>query len=251
MHAVRGESDTPAHGILGGMAKEQKTPAKKEPGRIRQMVQIYRTTKVQDRNLPYIMLLCFIAPILVAVLLAFLLNNSIFGWIMWPLTGILVGLLIAMIVLGRRAEAVAYRQIEGKPGAVGAVVQGALRRSWRGSEVPIAITRNQDAIYRVIGRGGVVLIAEGSAQRTKRLLIDEERKVKRVLPNVKITQLYVGTDEGGIPVSKLNRSLAKIKPTLRRNEVQAVFNRLSSLQGTPVGIPKGIDPNKVRAQRPR
>ena len=233
------------------MAKEQKTPAKKEPGRIRQMVQIYRTTKVQDRNLPYIMLLCFIAPILVSVLLAFLLNNSIFGWIMWPLTGVLVGLLIAMIVLGRRAEAVAYRQIEGKPGAVGAVVQGALRRSWRGSEVPIAITRSQDAIYRVVGRGGVVLIAEGSAQRTKRLLADEERKVKRVLPNVKITQLYVGTEEGGLPVAKLNRSLAKIKPTLRRNEVQAVFNRLSSLQNSPVGIPKGIDPNKVRAQRPR
>ncbi|KAF5274892.1 hypothetical protein FQA39_LY18698 [Lamprigera yunnana] len=38
----------------------------------------------------------------------------------------------------------------------------ALRRSWRGSEVPVGINRNQDALYRVVGKGGVVLIAEGS-----------------------------------------------------------------------------------------
>lgn len=232
------------------MAKE-KQRATKEPGRIRQMVQVYRTTRVHDRNLTLMLLLVFLAPIVVSLLLAWLLDGGILGWILWPVTGILVGLLLAMIVLGRRAERVAYQQIEGKPGAVGAVISGALRRSWRGSEVPVAITKQQDAVYRVVGRGGVVLIAEGSAQRTKPLLARELTQLKRTLPNVKLTQLYVGPEEGGVALPKLSRTLLKLKPALSRAEVTAVHNRISSLQASPIGIPKGIDPNKVRAGRPR
>lgn len=233
------------------MAKDTKQKPPKEPGRIKQMVQIYHSTKKHDRNLPLALLLSFIAPIVVAVGVAFLLRSGWIAWIMWSVTGVLVGVLLVMIVLGRRAEATAYRQIEGQPGAVGAVVQGALRRSWRGSEVPVAMSRNRDAVYRVVGRGGVVLIGEGPQQRTKRMVADEERKVRRVLPKVQITQLYVGPDEGSVPLHKLSRTLIKLKPALRRQEVVAVHNRLVSLQAAPIGIPKGIDPNKVRAGRPR
>ncbi|WP_025132859.1 DUF4191 domain-containing protein [Leucobacter sp. PH1c] len=223
----------------------------KRDGRIKQMIEIYRTTKVHDRNLPWVLLAVFIAPILVSVLLAWLLPGGWFGWVIWPISGILVGLLLVMIVLGRRAEKMAYQQIEGRPGAVGAVVQGALRRSWRGSEVPIAINRNQDAVYRVVGRGGVVLISEGSRARTERMAADEERKVKRALRNVEVVHLYVGPDGDGIPLAKLSKTLVKLKPKLSRNEVAAVYNRLSSLQAAPVGIPKGMDPNRIRSQRPR
>src|SRR5690625_1927251 len=146
------------------MAKEQKTKKVKEPGRIRQMIQVYQNTRKYDRNLPWVMLACFVGHILVAVALAALLSrDSVIGWITWPLTGVLAGLLVALIVLGRRAEKVAYDQLSGQPGAVGAVINSALKRSWRGSETPVALTRQYDAVYRVIGRGGVVLIAEGSA----------------------------------------------------------------------------------------
>lgn len=232
------------------MAKDKQKVAK-EPGRIRQMVEVYRVTKKQDRALPYILLFTFLAPIVLAVALSLLLRVGIFGWIMWPLTGFLVGLLITMIVLGRRAERTAYTQIEGMPGAVGAVINGALRRSWRGSEVPIAITKQQDAVYRVIGRGGVVVISEGSAQRTKPLVAKEMTQLKRTLPNVKLTHLYVGPDGDGVPLPRLSRTLVKMKPALSRAEVVAVYNRLSSLQSSPLGIPKGIDLNKVRPGRPR
>ncbi|GAA1619902.1 MULTISPECIES: DUF4191 domain-containing protein [Leucobacter] len=223
----------------------------KRNGRIKQMIEVYRTTKVHDRNLPWVLLLVFIAPVVVSVLLAWLIPGSWFGWVLWPLTGLLVGLLLAMIVLGRRAEKMAYQQIEGRPGAVGAVVQGALRRSWRGSEVPIAINKNQDAVYRVVGRGGVVLISEGSRSRTQRMAAEEERKLKRALRNVEVVHLYVGPDGDGVPLPQLSKTLVKLKPKLNRNEVAAVYNRLSSLQATPVGIPKGMDPNRVRPQRPR
>ncbi len=233
------------------MAKEKKQGAPKQPGRIKQMVQIYQNTKQYDRNLTLILVLCFVAPIALSAVAAMLFNNNIFGWIVWPLTGVLVGVLVVMIVLGRRAESVAYAQLDGKPGAVGAVINGALRRSWRGSEVPIGMTKQQDALYRVVGRGGVVLIAEGNAARAKQLASRESVKLKTALRGVKLTTLYVGPDEGGVPLNKLSRTLTKMKPVLNRREINDVYNRLMSLRSDPVGIPKGMDPYKARPQRGR
>lgn len=234
------------------MAKEKKVRAPKEPGRIKQMFQVYQTTKVQDRNLTPALLLSFLGPIAVAMLVAWLMPGTVIWWILWGITGILVGVLLALVVLGRRAEKVAYRQIAGRAGAVGAVIQNALRRTWRGSEMPVAVNpRTQDAIYRVVGKGGVVLISEGPGSRIKKMRLDEERKVKRVLPNVSIHHVNVGPDDGSVPLENLSRTLLKMKSTLGKQEVLQVHNRLVSLQQGPVGIPKGIDPMKVRSQRPR
>lgn len=233
------------------MAEEKKQRANKEPGRIRQMVQVYQQTKRHDRNLTLALAACFLGPIALSLLAAWLFSNNVFGWIVWPITGILVGLLLAMIVLGRRAESVAYRQLEGQPGAVGAVINGALRRSWRGSETPVAMNRQRDAVYRVVGRGGAVLLVEGSPQRAKQLVTREEIQLRRSLSGVPITILYVGTGEGQVPLNRLSRTLVKLKPALNRREVQTVYNRISSMKADPIGVPKGMDPFKVRPGRPR
>lgn len=234
------------------MATEKKKRAPKSPGRIKQMVQVYRNTKQYDRNLTLLLVLSFIGPITLSLLIALVFDSGVFGWVLWPLTGVLVGLLLVMIVLGRRAESVAYAQLDGQPGAVGAVINGALRRSWRGSEVPIAMTKQQDALYRVVGRGGVVLIAEGSASRTKQLVARESTKLRQALRGVQLTTLYVGPDAGGVPLNKLSRTLVKLKPVLNRREVSDVHNRLLSLKADPIGIPKGIDPMRMRApSKPR
>lgn len=239
------------------MAKKssEKAPkAPKSPGRIKQMWQVYRQTAVHDKALTPILILSLFGPIIAAVIVAWLLPGALLSWILWIVTGVLSGVLIAMIVLGRRAEATAYRQIAGRSGAVGAVVQNALRRSWRGSEMPVAVNpRTQDAVYRVVGKGGVVLITEGPSGRTSKMRFEEERKVKRVLPTVQVTHLSVGPDPDAIPLEKLSRTLLKMKNTLSKQEVIAVTNRLTSLQQNQglIGIPKGIDPTKARAPKPR
>ncbi|MGO3833674.1 MAG: DUF4191 domain-containing protein [Microbacteriaceae bacterium] len=235
------------------MAKDKKTSAPKEPGRIKQMWQVFQTTRKHDKQLTALVLLSLILPILAGVLVAVLLKGGIASMILWPITGILVGVLLAMIVLGRRAERTAYRQIAGQTGAVGAVIQNALRRGWQGTEMPVAVNpRTQEAIYRVVGRGGIVLITEGSESRMQRLRGDEERKVKRILPNVKVTHLTVGVEEGQVPLERLSRTLVKMPKTLKRAQVTQIQNRLMSLQQNgPMGIPKGIDPMRARAQRPR
>ncbi|WGD36167.1 DUF4191 domain-containing protein [Lysinibacter sp. HNR] len=229
-----------------------KTKKTKKPSRIKQMWQVFQMTRRYDSNITLVLLICFFVPILVSVALILFVPGTIFSAVLWVLAGILLGLLIALIVLGRRAERAAYAQIEGEPGAVGAVIKNGLRRSWRGNEVPVALNpRTKDAVYRVTGKGGVVLIAEGPYNRVQRLLSDEERKIRRSLPTVQVTHLIVGPDEDSVPLWRLARDIRKTKSTLTRQEVVAVSNRLNSLQSTPVGIPKGIDPNKVRAPRPR
>ena len=80
-------------------------------------------------------------------------------------------------------------------------------------------------------------------------LVDEERrKVSRVAPNVPVSVLHVGTEDGAIRLSQINRRLARLKPSLTRAEVLAVSNRLESLTaGLPV--PKGVDPTRLRPVR--
>ncbi len=210
------------------------------------------TRKYDNRAVPYL-LLGFVPPIIAGVLLGFLLpGRSLLTEISYPIIGLLAGLLLVLIILGRRAERAAYSQIEGQAGAVGAVLKNSVRRGWQTSEMPINVSpRTQDAVYRAVGRGGIALIGEGPKSRTQRMLEDERRTVARILPNVPVTFLYVGPDADSIPLYKLAGKLQRIKPALRKAEVLAVGNRLSSLSKPPIGIPKGIDPNRMRAQRPR
>ncbi|AYG05026.1 DUF4191 domain-containing protein [Gryllotalpicola protaetiae] len=224
------------------------TPAA-EPGRIRQMWDVFQMTRKYDKQALPLMIGGFLLPVVIGVVLALLLSPGVLSRILWIVAGVLGGVLLATVILGRRAEGAAYSQINGQPGAVGAVLRSSLKRGWRGSEMPVAVnSKTRDAIYRAVGRGGVVLISEGPKSRTGRMLDEERRKIARTVPNVAVTTLSVGPDVDSVPLRKVASALAKIKPSLTKSEVQAVDNRLSSLQA-PMPIPKGVDPNRVRAPR--
>jgi len=216
------------------------------------MWQVLQMTRRYDKAIVPLLLASFIVPTGLAVALAILFSSdNILGLVLYIIAGVLAGVLLVLIVLGRRAEAAAYSQIAGKPGAVGAVLKSGLRRSWTGSEMPIIVNKSQDAIYRAVGRGGVVLIGEGPRSRTQPMLDKERANVHRVLPNVPINLLYVGPDPDSVQLHKIVPALAKYKRVLTKAEVMAVSNRLASLGRNGIPIPKGIDPNRVRAPRPR
>lgn len=236
--------------------KNSSTPkvpkAAKEPGRLKQMYRVFQMTRRYDSTAVWWMALGFVVPVLVGVLLGFLLSgDSIPGIILWVVAGVLGGLLAFMIILARKAERAAYSQIAGQPGAVGAVLKSSLPRGWTGSEMPVAISpKTQDAVYRAVGKGGVVLIGEGPATRTKKMIDDERRKVTRILPNVPVNVLQVGPDDDAVPLHKLARRMGKFKKALNKAEIYAVSNRVSSLhKGPNLPIPKGVDPMKARSQR--
>ncbi|MEO0067271.1 MAG: hypothetical protein RJB63_396 [Actinomycetota bacterium] len=225
------------------MAKQNK-----EPGRVAQLLKIYKMTIAADKTaLWWALLAVGIGVLAGAVLGATLGQATTLGFVVWIITGFLLGFLSGLIVMSRKAEQVAYAQIEGQPGAVSAVLRSALKRGWRGSEVPIAVNRNQDAVYRAIGPAGVVLIGEGVRTRVQPMLEDERRKVQRAVPGVDVKFVWVTRDEEGTRLMKLASTLLKMKRVLNRNEVGAIDKRLSALV-TAMPIPKGIDPKRMRAQ---
>lgn len=233
------------------MARSTSAPVK-EPGRLKQMWQVFQMTRRYDGSIVWYLLLALLAPIGAGVALAIWLSrDNVIGIILYVVAGVLGGLLLTLIVLGRRAEKAAYSQIEGQVGAVGAVLKSSLRRSWTGTEFPVNANRTQDAVYRAVGKGGVVLIGEGPRSRTQPMLDKERANVRRILPEVPVNLLYVGPDPDSIPLHRIMPALSKYKKALTKAEVLAVSNRLASLGKNGLPIPKGIDPQRIRAPRPR
>lgn len=235
------------------MARTKTTEAKsaKEPGRLKQMYRVFQMTRRNDSNAIWWMLLGFLGPVAVALIAGFLLSReSPLSFGLWVVTGILGGILVFLIVLGRRAEKAAYSQIEGQPGAVGAVLKSSLRRGWSASEMPVAVSpKTQDAVYRAVGTGGIVLIGEGPKSRTQKMLDEQRRLVSRLVPNVPVNFLQVGPDAESVPLHKLAGRMSKFKRKLSKAEIFTINNRLSSIGNSKLPIPKGIDPMKARAQR--
>lgn len=214
-----------------------------------QLLKIYKMTMAADKTAIWWALMALAIGVLVGVILGATLGSATTtGFIVWIISGTLTGFLAALLVMSKKAEAVAYGQIEGQPGAVSAVMKSALKRGWRGSEVPVAVNRNYDAVYRAIGPSGVVLIGEGVRSRVKLMLEDERRKVQRAVPGVDVKFIWVTQDEDSTRLMKLASTLFKFKRVLTRAEVSAISKRLSAI-ATAVPIPKGIDPKRMRPQR--
>ncbi len=151
----------------------------KKQNRVVQFWQVFQMTRKADPSVQWMLALVILLGIGVGALLGALLSNgAVFVLVIYLLIGLMLGILLAMLVLGRRAERAAFKQIEGQPGAVGAVLRTSLARGWRASEVPVAVDgRTKDAVYRAVGRPGVVLIAEGPRTRTQKLV--DERATSR------------------------------------------------------------------------
>lgn len=226
----------------------------KEPGRIKQMWQVFQMTRRSDPGITWYLILSFLVPVAISIVASVVFfADSIIAIILTIVTGVLAGVLLVLVVLGRRAERAAYSQIEGQPGAVGAVLKNGLRRSWIGSEEPIAFSaKTRDAVYRAVGRPGVVLIGEGPRSRTQPMLDKERASVARLLPNVPVTLFYVGPDADAVPLHKISARLNRLSRTLTKAEVMQVDKRLSSVAKVKgFKIPGGIDPQRMRAPRPR
>jgi len=227
-------------------ARKPKEAKAQKPNRLKQIGEVFNMTRRHDPMVPWLMLLAFLGVVAVSLLVGFLLEN----WITGLIIGIPLGLLAATFILSRRAERAAFAKIENQPGASGAALS-TLKRGWITEEQPVAVNpRTQDAVFRAIGRPGVVLVSEGPTHRVKPLLDAERKKLARILPNVTIHVIESGRGEGQTPISQVAKKMNKLNNELTKTEVSAVSKRISSL-GTRLPIPKGIDPYKARPQRGR
>ncbi len=224
--------------------KPKAAASARKPGRIKQIIEIFKMTRRNDPNVVWIMLLAFIGIIAVGLVVGLLIQNVL----TMLLVAVPLAFLAAVFLLSKRAERAAFAQIEGQAGAAGAALS-VLRRGWILQEQPVAVNpRSQDAVFRAIGKPGIVLVTEGPVGRIKPLVDGERRKLARIVPNVPIHVIQTGRGEGQVPLAKVARTAQKLKKSLTKQEVTAVDQRLSAL-GTKLPIPKGIDPFKARPDR--
>jgi hypothetical protein len=236
-------ADAPKRGLFSRKPKAAKV---KKPSRLKQIGEVFTMTRSHDPMVPWLMLLVFLGVVALSLLVGLWLEN----WITGLIIGIPLGLLGATLILSRRAERAAFAQIENQPGASGAAL-GTLKRGWITEDQPVAVNpRTQDAVFRAIGRPGVVLVSEGPSHRVKPLVDAERKRLARILPNVTVHVIESGRGEGQVPISQVAKKMGKLKKELTKLEVNAVSKRISSL-GNRLPIPKGIDPYKARPNRGR
>ena len=196
------------------MAARASSPEKR-PGFFSQLRTLYTFTQQTYRGLPWLLVGIVLAGTALGVGLGFLIPPvAVWSVILWGVTGLLFGILIGLTVTTRLSTRAMYKRIDGVPGATGHVISTSLGRSWQANENPVGVNpKTQEAVYRVIGRGGVVIIGEGSRGRLTRLVNDERQKVQRVASGVPLTVLYVGHGDEDVPISQLSATIKKIPKT--------------------------------------
>lgn len=226
-------------------AEKEKKKQNKGPGTFAQMKQVYQMTRTSDPHVLWIMLAWAFAVLLVFLLIGVLTTN----WITWLLIGIPFAVLVAIWVMSRRAERAAFSQIEGQPGAAGAAMSS-LRRGWIVEEQPVAVNpRTQDVVFRAFGRPGIVLVTEGPTHRVNSLVAQEKKRLNRVVSNAPVHVIHAGNQEGQVPLKNITKEMNKLSKTLTQQEVHKVQARVAALKQPVMGMPKGIDPTKMRPDR--
>lgn len=231
------------------------TTPEKRPGFFSQLRTLFTFTRRAFPWLPYVLIGILVVGAAIGVGIGFLVQ-PVAWWsvLLWAITGLMAGILAAMMTMTRLSTKAMYRQIDGMPGATGHVISTSLGRRWQASEMPVGINpKTQEAVYRAIGRGGVVIVGEGARGRLTRLVGDERSKIKRVASGVPITVLYVGHGDDEVPIAKLAPTIKKLPKAIDRATMAAVIKRVDSVSQSlaSLPIPKGMDPNRVRAPRPR
>jgi hypothetical protein len=160
-------------------------------------------------------------------------------WALLPF-GILLGVLGAVIIFGRRVQKTVYAKADGQPGA-GAWALENLRGKWKVTPT-VAATTQLDAVHRVLGGPGVVLVAEGAPHRVKTLLAQEKKRVARLVGETPIYPVIIGSEEGEVPLKKLQGYLMKLPRNLKPAQVDALEAKLAALGNRGAAMPKGPMP---------
>jgi hypothetical protein len=225
-----------------------RTPkAKKERFRwVKQIRQAYVLGRKGDPRLPWILLGVGVAIYLVVLAIGFVLRSPVF----FAIVGVPAALAGTSFVFGRRVERSVYRQIDGTPGAAMQSLT-TLRRGFTVDKEPLAANRQQDFVWRVVGKCGVVLVSEGPPSRVQHMLRDQHKRHERVLGDIPVHEIQAGNEEGQVEIRKLGPTIMKLPRTLKGPQMTELEHRLKALAVThnAIPIPKGPLPRGIKVPR--
>ncbi|MBW3094560.1 DUF4191 family protein, partial [Bifidobacterium sp. 64T4] len=212
----------------------------------------------------------FAAPIVLAIVLGVVFKWMWLTWILMMIAAILFGVLFATMMLTRRADAVGFRKMEGRPGAAISILSNMNKAGFSFPQEPVWVDpRTKDAIWRGTGYNGIYLIGEGNAERLKHAMDRQEHAIKGVTAgsSIPVYRVYIGSGKGQVQLKDLRKYIVKLKTLqpntttnklmkkihphqrflLTKTELTTLNDRLRTLQAkTGYNIPKGMDPNHAQ-----
>jgi hypothetical protein len=199
------------------MARKETAADAANPGRLKQIALTYKMTRKADSKIGLVLAAVGILTFGVFLAIGFLIGHPVYLGIL----GLLLALLATAIVFGRRAERAAFGQMEGQPGAAAAVLDN------------------------------IVLVAEGNPNRVKTLLAAEKKKMARIVSDVPVHDILVGTGEGQVELKKLRTTMLKLPRVLAGPQVTATNDRLRAMGDlmSNMPLPKGPMPKGMRMPR--
>lgn len=225
-------------------AKASRKAASKQ--RRAQLWQAFQMQRKEDKRLLPYMILAFVLIVGASVAVGVLIG----GFTMYTmiLLGVALGALVAFVVFGRRAQKSVFKKAEGQTGAAAWALDN-LRGKWRVTP-GVAATGHFDAVHRVIGRPGVIFVAEGSPARVKPLLAQEKKRTARLVGEIPIYDVIVGSGEGEVPLSKLERHLTKLPANITVKQMDVLESKLAALgtRAGPASMPKGPMPAQAKVR---
>lgn len=209
--------------------------------RLKQIGMVFKFTAKQDKWFLPLVAAAVLLPIALTVV-AFLLTP--WGWLVIPL-GIMIMLLAVLIVLNLRSNAAMMNSMEGQPGAAVHLISQ-MRGDWRVNvEKPLSATTQMDVVHLVLGKPGVILIAEGNPQRVRQMLGEQKRRLGKVIGDAPLYDYIIGNEEGQLSIRKLRMTLLRLPRNLSGKEVNQLDRALTALTARPT-LPKGQLPKDLR-----
>jgi hypothetical protein len=242
------KADTSRSGSKSGSKAAGGKAAKPPRGaRVKQIRAAWTMTRKADPKLLPLTLAAFFGPLL--LLLAV---GLVFGplWFWLPM-GFMVGMLATTFIFGRRVQKAAFAGVEGQAGAAAAVLNS-MRGDWRITPA-VGVNRDQELVHRVIGKPGVILVAEagptGVHRGTRNLIANEKRRLTRVVGDTPVYEVLVGDDDGQIGLRQLEKHFTKLPRNIKPRTVNELDRRLKALGTAALPIPKGPLPRGGRVPR--
>lgn len=227
-------------------AKAEAKAARKAASKQRrsQLWQAFQMQRKEDKRLLPYMIGAFVLIVAAAVAVG-IYAGGFTMYMLIPL-GVVLGALVAFIIFGRRAQKSVYAKAEGQTGAAAWALEN-MRGKWRVTP-GVAATGHFDAVHRVIGRPGVIFVAEGSPSRVKPLLAQEKKRTARLVGDVPIYDVIVGNGEGEVPLSKLERHLTRLPANITVKQMDSLESKLVALGSRmgPAAMPKGPLPAQAK-----
>jgi len=232
--------------------KKKHSDDPKDWGTVKQVRETLKMTVKTDPTSKWWMLGALIIPILIGVGGGLIFSHASLGQTLyWSFFGLLTGLTLAMVALLQLSKRAMYKKYEGQPGGSQVALGMLDKKKWTIPTMPVAVTKQQDMVMRLIGPAGIVLVGDGDEQRVKGLLATERKRHEQLAYDVPVNTLSVGTGKNQLPLSKTASAIKKLPKKLSKADRVQLDKRIKALDNvrSPVPLPKGPMPSMRGAHK--